>query len=577
MKLFKYPVLVFDNIIVLLDTIPLVSLSFCSRKTRDRIKRVRFAIEEAWFGNVVHGYEGYFLEVILPKTSNSLVVDSGFITRKNKLESKNFNIQIGDVSYDCRYLEEGHSIYLGTTDYKAFIFFNYFLDLVRTGITEITLDLERLDDVKQFISNPCFQNVQYICLEGESVPARKVTELYDCLEKPVLETYVESKIRALRPTSKLLQSENLLLGSSKLISIEHLLNFTGKYIRLNYSSLREEQIVAFVKHWLNGNYPNLEGAEITCPMRMRLRYDTEKVLNEFNTKRWNPAERAQHFIFKASFYRYEKNGFPKIDCSNGYDIERDDGLLATILYQTEENSLYLGTIGYKKVSLFISYILDLVRTGVTLIEIDLKRLDNVKKFISEPCFQNVQKIYLEGKTVPAKKVMELYDCLEKPVLETYVESNIRALSPTSKLLHSENLSLNSSKFISIEHLLNFTGKYIRLYYSSLREEQIVAFVKHWLDGNYPNLEGAKITTLTDIAFETEKVLDEFNTKQWNPAERAQNFILKASFYRNEKNEFPKVDCSNGYDLERNDGLMATILFGEHNYYFDFYVWHNRFP
>ncbi|CAL2030518.1 unnamed protein product [Caenorhabditis brenneri] len=243
----------------------------------------------------------------------------------------------------------------------------------------------------------------------------------------------------------------------------------------------------------------------------------------------------------------------------------------------EEHSLVIDCIGFKKTSKFFNYILDLVRTVITDVTFDLKKLDNVKKFISDPSFQNVRNIDLEGENAPAKKVMELYDCLEKPVLQTIVNTHIKSLSPTSKLLHSENLSINPSKFVSIEHLLNFNGKYIYLNYSSLREEQIVAFVKHWLDGNYPNLEGAFITTLIESAFEKEKVLDEFNTKQWNPAERTQNFIFKASYYRDRKKGFPKIDCSNGHDLERNDGLMATILFRGLDSYFNFFVWHNRFP
>ncbi|CAL2030524.1 unnamed protein product [Caenorhabditis brenneri] len=806
MKLFKYPVLVFDNIIKQLDPIPLVSLSFCSRKTRERIKRVSFGIKDAWFGNVVQGDEGYFLEVIFPKTSNSLLVDSGFLSRNDKNKSKNFSIQIRDTPYICRYLKEEHSIYLGTIEYKKVSkFFNYFLDLVRTVITYVTLVLKRLDDVEKFISKRCFQNVQYIYLEGKNVPVKKVIELYDCLEKPVLETYVESKIRALRPTSKLLRSENLSLNSSKFISIEHLLNFTGKYIYLNSSSISEDGIVTFIKHWLNGNYPNLEGAVITT--LTELEYETERVLQEFNKKRWNPAERAQNFILKASFrqlakdarkhfnnfkvrigdtaynigclkekeepdrddiylgltrykqasiffnyildlvrtkvtiiyinlnrffdikhFRFEpcfkniqciklvgkstpakkvielydcfekpilqtitksyitsfsptskllqsenlslnpsrfisiehllnfngkyitmyfttlseedivrfvkhwlngnypnlegaviicpmrlqyetekvlqgrysrdeKGGFPIIDRSNGHDMVRNDGLMATMQFDDDDSAFtffvwhnrkieehepyrsdfYLGCIGYKKTYVFFNYILDLVRTGITDIWINLNKLVNIKQFLSEPVFKNVQKIMLLGKSVDSKKVNELYDCFEKPMLETRVKPHIESLSPTSKLLQSENLEFKPSKSISIEHLLNFNGKYIDLERSLLQEEDIVAFIKHWLDGNYPNLEGAYITCQGNSEYETEKVLDEFNTKQWNPAERAQNFILKASYYRDEKDGFPKVDCANGYDLERSDGLLATILFGEHDDAFNFFVWHNRFP
>ncbi|CAL2030533.1 unnamed protein product [Caenorhabditis brenneri] len=238
-------------------------------------------------------------------------------------------------------------------------------------------------------------------------------------------------------------------------------------------------------------------------------------------------------------------------------------------------TIYLGRIGYKKASIFINYILDLVRAGITAIEIELNKLNT--GLLSEPWFKNVRKIMLRGENVPAENVIELYDRFDEPLQETVVECTMDSLSPTSKLLQSENLSLDPSCSISIEHLLNFNGKYISLECSSLLEEHIVAFIKHWLDGNYPNLEGAVITAGFLSPFETEKVLNEFNTKQWNPAERAQNFILKASYSRDHMKEFPIIDCTNGRDFERSDGLLATILFGDNKFDFNFCVWHTRFP
>ncbi|CAL2030531.1 unnamed protein product [Caenorhabditis brenneri] len=239
-------------------------------------------------------------------------------------------------------------------------------------------------------------------------------------------------------------------------------------------------------------------------------------------------------------------------------------------------TIYLGYIGYNKAFIFLNYILDLVRAEINEICINLNKLDDIKQFLSEPWFKNVQKITLAGNRVYSKKVTALYDCFDKPLQETCVQSSIKFLRPTSKLLQSENLLLEESKFISVKHLLNFTGKYISLASSSFLEEQIVALIKHWLDGNYPNLEGAVITTRFGFAFETEKILDEFNTKQWNPAERAQNFIFKASYSRDHMKEFPVISCAKGRDIERSDGLLATILFGDNKYDFHFLVWHTRF-
>ncbi|CAL2030530.1 unnamed protein product [Caenorhabditis brenneri] len=560
MKLFRYPVLVFDNIIKQLDPVPLLYLSFCSRKTSQRLKRVSFAIEDAWFSNESAGERGYYFALKFPSQQILNIIFQSAPESFGRLPE---NLRIGDTVYKCRYSEpiQKNSVYLGCVGYKkASLFFNYIFDLVRARINKIEIDLNKLSNTKLFLSEPCFKNIQKVRLAGRRTDSRKVIELYDCFEKPVLESLVGTHIASLSPASKLLQSENLAFDPSKVVSIEHLLNFNGKYISLECSSLLEEDIVTFVKHWLDGNYPNLEGASITLPVNWE--YEPEKVLDEFITKQWNPAERAQNFIYKASYSRDEKNEFPKIDCSNGKDLERSDGLLATILYSepVQEHSIYLGSIGYKKASLFFNYIFDLVRARINKIVIGLNRLNNTKQFLSEPCFKNIHKITLAGRRTDSKKAIELYDYFDEPLLETRVISHIKSLSPTSKLSQSENLYIDSSKFISIEHLLNFTGKYISLGYSSILEDGIVAFVKHWLDGNYPNLEGAHITCPIELEYETEKVLDEFNTKRWNPAERAQKFIFKASFSSLDQKVFPLRDCSNGFDIERSDGLLATMRF-----------------
>ncbi|CAL2030532.1 unnamed protein product [Caenorhabditis brenneri] len=333
MKLFRYPVLVFDNIIKQLDPVPLLYISFCSKKTRERIKRVSFAIEKAWFGNESVGKRGYYFAVRFPSQQVLYII---FQSPPKWFKRYPETLRIGDTVYNCRYLTEKHSVYLGCVGYKkASIFFNYILDLVRAGINKIMIDLNKLINTKRFLSEPCFMNIKQIKLAGKRTDSKKLIELYDCFDKPVQETRVLSHITSFSPTSKLLQSENLAIVPSKFISIEHLLNFNGKYIVLNFSSILEDGIVTFIKHWLDGNYPNLEGAVITSSMERE--FDKDKVLNEFNTKRWNPAERAHNFIFKASFSQNKKDEFPIIkDCSNGHDLDRNDGLMATMQFEDDD-------------------------------------------------------------------------------------------------------------------------------------------------------------------------------------------------------------------------------------------------
>ncbi|EFO94392.1 hypothetical protein CRE_13351 [Caenorhabditis remanei] len=57
---------------------------------------------------------------------------------------------------------------------------------------------------------------------------------------------------------------------------------------------------------------------------------------------------------------------------------------------------------------------------------------------------------------------------------------------------------------------------------------------------------------------------------WNPNQRGQYFQGHCQYFHNFS-----IDCSQGFDLFRDDGVLATVIF-DHNA-FKFYIWHERFP
>ncbi|CAL2030523.1 unnamed protein product [Caenorhabditis brenneri] len=329
MKLFNYPVQVVDNIIVLLDPIPLISLSFCSRKTKERIKKVSFAIEDAWFGHEYKKDKGLFFEMKFPRTNIELIVDFQPPPEGIETQLESLSVKIEDLLYDCRYKIDEQKVYVDCAEYdKAFIFFNYILDLVRAGITHITINLNKIVDAKQFISKPCFENVRKVFVIGGYAFSKKTTDLYDRFEKPLLYArFLPKLFTGISPNCKIFQADHLLFNHAyQVIEREHLLNLNSMYISLRVSTLDTDDIIAFLKQWLEGNNTRL------CAFSIHSRYengtfDRQKILEAVGAGPWDPTKRSQNFIYDSPMYNKTI-----IDCSYDDDIERSDGLLATLRF-----------------------------------------------------------------------------------------------------------------------------------------------------------------------------------------------------------------------------------------------------
>uniref|UniRef100_A0A1I7TKZ2 F-box domain-containing protein n=1 Tax=Caenorhabditis tropicalis TaxID=1561998 RepID=A0A1I7TKZ2_9PELO len=87
------------------------------------------------------------------------------------------------------------------------------------------------------------------------------------------------------------------------------------------------------------------------------------------------------------------------------------------------------------------------------------------------------------------------------------------------------------------------------------------FVSQWLLSKNKRFEWLKMTWNNE-RINWNKV---FETMQWNPDIRGRNFKI---------NSKRRVDCENGIDILRDDGLLATII--ERNQQIYFLVWHKRF-
>uniref|UniRef100_A0A1I7TL26 F-box domain-containing protein n=2 Tax=Caenorhabditis tropicalis TaxID=1561998 RepID=A0A1I7TL26_9PELO len=92
------------------------------------------------------------------------------------------------------------------------------------------------------------------------------------------------------------------------------------------------------------------------------------------------------------------------------------------------------------------------------------------------------------------------------------------------------------------------------------------FVSQWLLSKNTRFEWLKMTGSMRWNGEDINWNDGFEPMKWNPAIRGRNFKIS---------HFQRVDCENGIDFLRDDGILATVVKAELGLIY-FIVWHKRF-
>uniref|UniRef100_A0A1I7TKY6 FBA_2 domain-containing protein n=1 Tax=Caenorhabditis tropicalis TaxID=1561998 RepID=A0A1I7TKY6_9PELO len=123
----------------------------------------------------------------------------------------------------------------------------------------------------------------------------------------------------------------------------------------------------------------------------------------------------------------------------------------------------------------------------------------------------------------------------------------------------DELRINQASWITNETFLAMNCARIEL--SGNGNLPIRDFVSRWLSSRNTRFESLK------MAWYRERINwnEGFKTMKWNPATRGRNFKL---------NNYYRLDCENGIDILRDDGLLATVV--EKYGGIHFVVWHKRF-
>lgn len=118
--------------------------------------------------------------------------------------------------------------------------------------------------------------------------------------------------------------------------------------------------------------------------------------------------------------------------------------------------------------------------------------------------------------------------------------------------------------LTLDHLKMMNCKTIRFGKNAIVPKQLNDYIFHWLAGNLSKLRRFQMKWWLDSIW-MDDIFDGLLHSAWNPKRRARIFC----------DDLEEVDCSKGRDIERSDGLLATILIEPKVMYF--LVWHERFP
>ncbi|EFO90558.1 hypothetical protein CRE_08029 [Caenorhabditis remanei] len=325
MKLFNLPYLAYSRIITLMNPIEVLSLSFCSKKSRERIKQIRFHIDYATISTEIHKPKSPTLQLQFSPSTRYILIPFQRAPRWARCEGRRFTGTIDGVKHYFRCMGgDDATVLYSDIQNSGFQIASYILDLLHEKLQYLKIDLNVVDDLKGFITEPCMKSVLRIEVVSETVTSEKLSIFFNNIENPAKNVHIHSKVEGrVNPNLIIFRSDMLIIYETNWITREHLLGFNGKYLCFINPTFGVEGVIEFIKQWRNGNntkFAILKMAEVPQKFMNRDRF-----IYEFNAKPWDPTKREKCYI-------YDKDITQDIvaDLSEGLDFERADGLLATI-------------------------------------------------------------------------------------------------------------------------------------------------------------------------------------------------------------------------------------------------------
>ncbi|CCD71533.1 F-box associated domain-containing protein [Caenorhabditis elegans] len=176
----------------------------------------------------------------------------------------------------------------------------------------------------------------------------------------------------------------------------------------------------------------------------------------------------------------------------------------------------------------------------------------------------------------AHKILEMMESLKNLKLDISLRK-VEFFSP--KMCNIDHLSITYHKNqISEKNLLSLNCETIKLWSVTTSSRSLNKFIKKWLftfDTRFQYLE-IPILHLIEEDSNPWNIFKDLEISAFDEGKRAEYYKrYDWDFETNCLGSHRFINCQRGTDIEREDGMLATII--TDSTFFYFFVWHNRFP
>ncbi|CAL2027612.1 unnamed protein product [Caenorhabditis brenneri] len=207
-------------------------------------------------------------------------------------------------------------------------------------------------------------------------------------------------------------------------------------------------------------------------------------------------------------------------------------------------------------------------------DVESKVLDVFDQCRLCPCL--IFKIQNNEAVEQTHRILEKMSALENLKVDVVAEGT-EFFSP--KMCEMNNLYITYRKnSISEANLLSLNCSTIKLWSATIGATSLNKFIKKWLGSNNTKLQYLEMpcVILDEKDSDSNDILKDLDVKEFDELRRASFFSTQPwNFEFNCRGKQRFIKCRRGWDIERQDGLLATILHEQNLFYF--LVWHERCP
>lgn len=169
-----------------------------------------------------------------------------------------------------------------------------------------------------------------------------------------------------------------------------------------------------------------------------------------------------------------------------------------------------------------------------------------------------------------EKLLEYYAITKNAYIGPEIVGKIKM---DSSLLGMNSLAIDGAQLVTIDHVLQYNGRFLFLKKTPFRSQCLIQFLNSWIQGSHENLESMMFSGAEEIDVDLVLTVFRDKFKRFDPRKHAQVFENRSEYNFDETGRNGDYDCSDAWDIERpSDGHLASVKISPTRFFF--FVWKN---